>query len=34
MKEAVANMKSSSFAANFEVYVVNDAGKKVEKEKG
>lgn len=32
--KAVVNVKSSSFVANFEVYIVNEAGKKVEKEKG
>lgn len=34
VKEAVANMESSSFITNFVVDVVNEAGKKVEKERG
>lgn len=31
VKEAIANMESFSFVANFEVYVVNETGKKVKK---
>lgn len=31
MKEVIANMESFSFVANFEVYVVNETGKKVKK---